>query len=258
MCEHKGSEKLFRLLQVQAGLSRRKAQDLIASGEVTINNESVDDPFAVVDVSGREKTVRIRLRGHPIALASPEHRVYRFHKPAGMLCSHDDRYDGNTVGRVLRAEGFIGYTWAGRLDQDAEGLLLVSNCGDLINYLTHPRYGVRKQYAVWTASRVPPDKIRKMAGAMCEGIVEGGDELRAIDLTSSKRGSFRITLSEGKKHEVKRLFSYFGVTVSRLQRVSMSTVELQDLRPGTFQRLAANEEQNLLRIALNATGKAGP
>ncbi len=258
MSEHNGSVKLFRLLQVQAGLSRRKAQELIASGEVTINREPVSDPFAVVEVSGKESSVSLRLRGHPIALTSPEYRVYRFHKPAGMLCSHDDRYDGNTVGRVLRAEGFIGYTWAGRLDQDAEGLLLLSNCGDLINYLTHPRYGVRKQYAVWTASRVPPDKVRKMAREMCAGVHEGGDELRAIDLTPSKRGSFLITLSEGKKHEVKRLFSYFGVTVSRLQRVSMSTVELRDLRAGAFQRLAANEERNLFRLALDAAGKADP
>ena len=258
MADCENSLKLFRLLQIQAGVSRRKAHELIAAGEVTINRESVNDPYFVVDLSGKESTVTIRLRGHPIALASPEHQAYRFHKPAGMLCSHDDQYNGNTVGRVLRGEGFIGYTWAGRLDQDAEGLLILSNCGDLIHYLSHPRYGVRKQYAVWVSSRVPPDKVREMARGMCAGVHEGGDELRAIGLTQSKRGFFRITLSEGKKHEVKRLFSYFGVTVKRLQRVSMSSVELQDLRAGTFKRLAPDEERNLFRLALDATGKTGP
>lgn len=258
MPERDSSSKLFRLLQVQAGVSRRKAQELIAAGEVTVNGKPVADPFADLSSIGNDGGVDVKLRGHPIALSPPEHRVYRFHKPVGMLCSHDDPCNGNTVGRVLRAEGFIGYTWAGRLDQDAEGLLLLSNCGDLINYLTHPRYGVPKQYAVWTASRVPRGKVREMTTKMCAGVIEGGDNLRALEVTLSERGSFRVTLAEGKKHEVKRLFSFFGVTVKRLQRIAMGTIQLRDLRAGAIERLSEDQEQDLLRTAFAITGKTCP
>jgi len=256
MSERDRSSKLFRLLQVQAGVSRRKAHELIAAGEVTVNGERVDDPFTVLDLDTAGKSVDVKLRGHPITLLPPEHHAYRFHKPAGMLCSHDDQFNGNTVGRVLRAEGFIGYTWAGRLDQDAEGLLVLSNCGDLINYLSHPKYEIPKQYVVWTTAHVPTSKARKMALAMCSGVIEGGDALRALELTQSERGLFRIALAEGRKHEVKRLFSYFGITVKRLQRVSMGPVQLGRLRAGAFERLLPDEERDLIESALAAAGKS--
>ena len=110
--------KLFLLIQRQAGVSRRKAQELISAGEVAIDDSVVTDPFLPIEPKAIQQLV---LRGHPLSLQSPELRVYRYHKPKGMLSSHDDPHEGNTVGRVLRAEGFFGYSWAGRLDQDAEG-----------------------------------------------------------------------------------------------------------------------------------------
>jgi len=104
--------KLLQLIQRQAGISRRKAQELIAEGEVSIDGEVATDPFLMVDP---ERIRLLTLRGHPLSLFEPEERIYRYYKPRGVLCSHDDPFYGNTVGRVLRTEGFIGYTWVGRL-----------------------------------------------------------------------------------------------------------------------------------------------
>jgi 23S rRNA pseudouridine2605 synthase len=231
--------KLFRILQVQAGVSRRKAQELIASGEVSLDGVVITDPYHVL----REEEGRsLRLRGHPISLAAPEYRVYRFHKPTGMLCSHDDPHYGDTLGRVLRAEGFIGYTWAGRLDQDAEGLLLISNDGRLVHRLTHPRYEVEKRYLVWVTPTPSMAEMNRIIVGMKRGISDAGEALYAADASRlSGRGPVEVVLTEGKKHELKRLFAHFGLTVTRLRRTAIGPVALGSLDVGRFDRVTGEE-----------------
>lgn len=248
MSSHGTLTKLFALVQQQAGLSRRKAQELIVAGEVSVDEQIVQDPFAPVHVDA----VRLlRVRGHPLSMDAPERRVYRYHKPVGMLCSHDDPHEGNTVGRVLRSEGFIGYAWAGRLDQDAEGLLLVTNDGELLNGLTHPRYEVIKTYHVWLRKTPSAIVLRRMLEEMRGGIASEGDLLRI------QRGTITgtpphptVDLSEGKKREVKRLFSHFGLEVARLQRTALGSVQLGHLRPGALDRLSDIEVAALWRTTL--------
>jgi len=240
-------EKLFRVLQVHAGISRRKAQELIASGEVTVDGVCVDDPYVVIP---RGRAMALRLRGHAIALDLPQWRVYRYHKPAGMLCSHDDRFYGNTVGRVLRAEGFIGYTWAGRLDQDVEGLLLLTNHGRLIHRLSHPRYEVEKRYQVWLAHPPSARVMQRMIQQMQEGISDSGETLRIVDARVAKRVSpVTLVLTEGKKHEVKRLFAHFELKIERLRRIAVGPVALGSLPAGTFSRVTGREEEALRAVA---------
>jgi pseudouridine synthase len=244
--EGKVTVKLWRVVQEQAGLSRRKAQELIAAGEVEMNGSLIDDPFLLVE---KGTLATLRLRGHPLSLLEPEHRVYRYYKPAGLLCSHDDPHCGNTLGRILRAEGFIGYTWAGRLDQDSEGLVLLTNNGDLIERLTHPRYRVKKVYHVFV-SRFPPSReMKRIFYEMQRGVKEEGEHLRILRGEMGGRPLRAIlTLTEGKKHEVKRLFSHFGLKVVRLRRVAIGPVKLAGLAPGEIVRLAPNEMLELDRL----------
>ena len=245
--------KLFLLIQRQAGVSRRKAQELISAGEVAIDNNPVTDPFLRIEPDSIENLV---LRGHSLPLQSPEFRVYLYHKPKGMLCSHDDPHEGNTVGRILRAEGFIGYSWAGRLDQDAEGLLLITNDGVLLNHLSHPRYEVPKTYHVWL-DRLPKrvvldEMLREMKG----GIDDDGDRLR---ITSGHiAGSpphVVLQLAEGKKREIKRLFAHFDLQVVRLLRIAIGPVELGTLGSGILARMT-DADTEILRSSTQET--SGP
>ena len=235
----KSETKLLLLIQRQAGVSRRKAQELILAGEVAIDNIPVSDPFLLVEP---ETAGTISLRGHPLSMKAPELRVYRYHKPKGMLCSHDDPHEGNTVGRILRSEGLIGYSWAGRLDQDAEGLLLVTNDGILLNHLSHPRYEVPKSYDVWLDRLPHRAALDDMLHEMKQGIDDDGDRLRI--LSGKMVGSpphISLQLTEGRKREVKRLFAHFELAVVRLLRQSIGPVELGSLRQGTLERTTSAE-----------------
>lgn len=241
------AKKLFLLLQRQAGVSRRKAQELVESGEVSVNGETVDNPYLLVDPRNVD---RLALRGHPLSLQLPDLRVYRFHKPPGMLCSHDDPHYGNTVGRLLRAEGFIGYSWAGRLDQDAEGLVLLTNDGELLHRLSHPRYEVAKSYQVWIQRLPKRPQMESYLRQMVAGIEDDGDRLRALSGHVEGRPPYvKLVLSEGKKHEIKRLFAHFGLQVVRLLRVSVGTVTLGPLARNAFARVAAEALQRLRSYA---------
>jgi len=237
--ENPEAKRLLQWVQQQAGVSRRKALELIDAGEVDVNGVSVREPF---DTFAPADIERLALRGHPLALAPPDPRVYRYHKPVGVLCSHDDRFYGNTVGRILRAEGFIGYTWIGRLDQDSEGLLLLTNDGDLVHRLTHPRYEVKKTYRVWLARMPKPQDLDRMLDQMRRGIDDAGDRLQVLDTrTERKPPHVVVSLTEGKKHEIKRLFAHFNQKVTRLLRISIAGVELGNLASGDIARLSPED-----------------
>ncbi len=237
--------KLWRIVQEEGGISRRKAQELIAAGEVDVDNTTVFDPFLLV---ARDEIADLRLRGHPLALEPPQLRFYRYHKPKGVLCSHDDPHSGNTLGRVLRSEGFVGYTWAGRLDQDAEGLILLTNDGTLVHRLTHPSFCARKVYHVWLGRPPGAQEMRRIFSAMRGGIEDTGDVLRIIagEITGREPRAI-ITIAEGRNHEIKRLFSHFGLSVVRLKRVALGPIKLGDLPVGAIDRLDDEEAAKLLR-----------
>ena len=258
---HEGAVRLLQLVQRHAGVSRRKAQELIEIGEVEVNGSISRDPFLSLE---RGALQSLYLRGLPLPLLPPQPRVYRYYKPVGQLCSHDDPHSGNTLGRVLRAEGFIGYTWAGRLDQDAEGLILVTNDGEIVHRLTHPRYRVKKTYHVWLSCLPPTQEMKRIFVRMRRGIKESGETLRIIDGKLDGRPARAIVkLAEGKKHELKRLFAHFDLDIVRLKRVAIGPVRLDRLMPGDIVRMGADETEQLHRFvrglsAPSSSSSTGP
>lgn len=238
--------RLLELVQTRAGVSRRRAEGLVREGEVEVGEQVVSDPFFPVDPVA---VGTLRVRGQPLSLLPPSLRAYRYYKPAGVLCSHDDPHAGETVGRVLRAGGFIGYTFAGRLDRESEGLVLLSNDGDLILRLSHPRYEVEKIYRVTLDNAPPARDLRRILDEMRRGVEDEGETLHI------QRGKVEghppqavVTLTEGKKREVRRLFARFGFEVTRLVRLAIGSISLGDLPPGAIARLSP-EEEKLLREA---------
>lgn len=236
--------KLWGSVQKGAGVSRRKAQDLIRAGEVDIGGTVITDPFAEMEVTPGQP---LYLRGQPLPLSPRKSRVYLYYKPRGVLCSHDDPHTGNTLGRILRNEGFIGYTWAGRLDHDAEGLVLLANDGALVARLTHPRYRVKKIYHVWTNPPGSSARMRKIFTHMRAGIDNHGETLHIVrGVMTGRPARAVITLAKGRKHEVKRLFAHFGLEVVRLKRVAIGPVQLSPAdQPGKIARLDRDDVRHL-------------
>ena len=211
-----------------------------------MDEKTETNPFADYTL---EDIDRIYLRGHPLSTYPPKKQAYKFYKPTGMLCSHDDPHYGRTLGRTLRSEGFIGYRWAGRLDQDAEGLLLLSNDGQLVHALTHPRYEVEKRYHIWISEKLGHGEIGGIIEKFMDGIEDDGDMLQIKEGGLINRGTehteLELTLTEGKKNEIKRLFESVNLTIVRLRRIAIGPIELGDLSPEEIRRVSRSEWDEL-------------
>jgi 23S rRNA pseudouridine2605 synthase len=234
--------RLNRFL-ASAGLgSRRACEELIRQGRVEINGQIARLPGPPVD-PGRDV---IRCDGQRVRL--PTSGVYlAMNKPAGYVTTRADEYGRRTVYDLLK-KTYRGVFAVGRLDRASEGLLLLTNNGELANRLLHPRYGQERTYLVWV--RPAPD-VETMH-AIREGVAIGPGERSgpAKARVLGRRGDatrIRITLWEGKYREVRRVFRAFGIHVLALRRVSYAGIQLQDLPAGMVRPLTGEEIAELAR-----------
>jgi 23S rRNA pseudouridine2605 synthase len=219
----------------RAGLaSRRKAEALIAQGRVRVNGRIAQlgtrvSPDDEVTVDGRP-------------IGADERRVtFAFYKPRGVLSSVGDDRGRKTV--IDFFPPIPGLHPVGRLDLESEGLLLLTNDGELTNRLTHPSYGHEKVYRVWSAQGT--------LGAGELQALERGVELddgpaRAV-VAKVAEGGCRLVLSEGRKRQVRRMLAAVGHRVERLKRERIGKLELGELQPGEYRELTAEEVEALKR-----------
>lgn len=235
-------ERLQRALARAGFGSRRACEALIAAGRVRVDGrvatlgDKVDASSARVTVDGVEATL------------DPNARYYAFHKPRGVVTTMRDP-QGRPDMRPFLPDGPRVFP-VGRLDRDSEGLLLLTNDGELANRLLHPRHGVEKEYLA-EVDGVPT--ARRLAR------VESGVELddgparaeRARSLGSSgRRGAVRLVMTEGRKREVRRLLAAVGLPVTRLIRLRVGPITLGKLAPGELRSLDRSEVQALAAAAL--------
>jgi 23S rRNA pseudouridine2605 synthase len=237
------SERLHKILAHAGVASRREAERLIAEGRVRVNGEVVtqlgSSAALGVDV--------IEVDGSRIQQAE----AFEYHllnKPPGVVTTVRDPQRRPTVLGLLRGVEARVYP-VGRLDADSEGLLLLMNDGDLAHRLTHPRFGVEKEYMVdlaAPASKQQLDRIR-------QGIESQGERLRPrrLELDASSGSRVAVVLAEGKKREVRRMFEAAGQRVVRLRRMRFGPLRLGDLPPGQHRPLT-KEEIEQLRAATSA------
>ena len=242
--------KLLKIVQQQAEVSRRKAEAYIKEGRVDLNGKRVTNPF--IDVQF-EEIDDLKLKGQPLSLRRTERVVKKFYKPRGMLSSHHDPHHKNTVGQVLKRHGLDGCAIAGRLDQDAEGLLVIANDGDLVNVLTHPSYEVKKTYRVRIPRPLPERHVKEVLSRMKKGIVDDEDEALHIEQgrwlgTDDRSTEVELELAEGRKHEIKRLFKHFKLPVARILRTAIGPVELGSMRPNAIRDVTSAEWEALNQL----------
>lgn len=219
--------------------SRRAGEQLILAGRVTVNGQVVRELGTKVHPASAKVTVD----GQP---ARPRRKLYvALHKPPGFVCTSRDPERRRTIGDLLPREWQHIHS-VGRLDQDSEGLIFLTNDGQFSLQLTHPRYGVRKIYHVTVLGRVE----RTLLERMTRGILDAGETLKAEEArllsASNSRSVVELELTEGKNREIRRLFSALGLTISRLQRIRIGPIKLGELPAGKWRTLTGPEIKSLL------------
>lgn len=231
--------RLDKYLAAAGSASRRQAKEIIAEGRVAVNGKAVLEPGARVN----EKTDRVAVDNRPID-AMPPPICLMLHKPRGYLTTARDPQGRRTVYDLLTdLKERVAY--AGRLDMDASGLLIMTNDGELTFRLTHPRFGVQKIYEAETAAQASDAQLRRLT----EGVLleDGPAKADRAEWIQQRRGKsvFRLALHDGRKRQVKRMCRAVQMPVKRLARVAYGPLRLGGLPVGKYRRLTENEERRL-------------
>ncbi len=249
-------ERISKVLAAAGVASRRGADELVTAGRVQVDGrpavlgERVDPAAQVIEVDGR-----------PIRAGTGRRIYLALHKPAGVTSTVRDRHAGTTVVDLVPpdlARGARLYP-VGRLDQDSEGLILLTNDGDWAEHVLHPRYGVEREYAVALAEPLTRDQAQALETGveLAEGIATLGG-LRGQTRTEDRRLAdtlepapdprltwVRVTIHQGWKRQLRRMFAGVGAPVRRLVRVRIGTLRLEDMAAGDVRVLTATEVRRL-------------
>jgi 23S rRNA pseudouridine2605 synthase len=235
-------ERLNKFLAHAGVGSRRHCDGLIAGGRVKIDGRRVTDHGIRVDPATQTVTVD----DHPVRTERPAYWVVN--KPPGYLCTNHDPAGRPLATDLIPHVGQRVYT-VGRLDEASEGLLLMTNDGDLANALMHPRYGVEKTYVVLVAGKPSAEDFRKMLDGVW--LSDGKVRAKAVRRLKPQGEStwVRVVLNEGKNREIRRMLARLGHKVLRLRRVAIGPVQLDKLPKGKSRRLSLPELEALKRTA---------
>lgn len=239
------AERIHKMLANAGVGSRRQIEDWIRAGRITVNGQTAEIGQVL---EGGESVL---VDGRPVRINEDRaHRYIAYHKPNGEICSHDDPDDRPTVYEKLPRLRGARWISVGRLDVNTAGLLLFTTDGNLANGLMHPSSGVLREYAVRVMGEVSDADLR----ALKEGLEldDGPAHFQSIEFGGGEGINrwYHVTLAEGRKREVRRLWEALGHTVSRLIRVAYGPVRLErELRPGHFRDLSVEEVAALSKSA---------
>ncbi len=235
-------ERLQKILSAHGVASRREAEEYILAGRVTVNGVA-----AQLGCKADPERDEILLDGSP--LLRREQRVYiLLNKPRGYVCTLKDERGRKTVADLVESCGLRVYP-VGRIDVNSEGLLLMTNDGELTNALTHPSHGVEKRYTVRVSGPDIDSAVRILRKPV--ELEDGPARAKSVEILERDRDRaiLAVTVTEGRKHLVRNLCAAAGLKVHRLIRMSEGGLDLGDLRTGTWRYLTDEEAALLFRSA---------
>lgn len=236
--KHEEDIRLNKYL-AQAGIcSRRDADKLIESGQVTVNDR-IAEPGTKV-----RRGDKVCFNGKMIG-GRQDVAVLAYYKPVGVICSERDKYADKLLTNELHYP--VRVTYAGRLDKDSEGLLLLTNDGDLIDHLMRGANRHEKEYIVKVKTEITPEFLQSMS----EGVylAELDKKTRPCHVEQIGKLTFRIILTQGLNRQIRRMCGELGYEVHSLKRIRVANVMLDKLKPGEYRILKGQELQELYDIA---------
>lgn len=230
-------ERLQKVLAARGWGSRRVCEEMIESGRVRVNGETA--------VLGRRVDVErdvVEVDGAPVGIR-PDLVYYLLNKPAGVVSTAKDTHDRETVVDLVPAEPRV-YP-VGRLDAETEGLILLTNDGELTFRLTHPKFGVEKEYVVQVESGGRPVS-REALAALRKGVDIGDGVTSPAEVGELQPGVLRMVIHEGRNRQVRRMCETVGYPVVRLVRTRIGPLVDKSLRPGEWRSLNLDEVRSLI------------
>ena len=225
-------ERIAKRMARSGLCSRRDAERLIGEGRVRLNGIVLQSPAVTVNDADIIEVDGEKIGGKEVT------RLWRYHKPKGLVTTHRDEMGRATIFDHL-PQDLPRVLSVGRLDLTSEGLLLLTNDGALSRHLELPSTGWTRKYRVRAFGKVLPDRLAALArGITVDGITYGAIEAE-VEKTQGSNSWINVTLREGKNREIRRVFEYLGLQVNRLIRVSYGPFKLGNLEEGDVAEVSA-------------------
>ena len=223
--------------------SRRKCEEYIAAGQVKVNGGTaslgctIDPEHDTVEFAGK------------VLRPQSSRVILMFYKPRGIVCTAQDPQGRKTVLDFVRDIPLRLYN-VGRLDIDSEGLILITNDGELAYRLTHPKFALNKTYFVICGGALPPEQIRKLEdGILLDDGMTAPAQVRHVTRLKSGDTSLEITIHEGRNRQIRRMLKALGHDTQLLRRIQTGPLKLGDLQKGTWRYLTDAESISLMKAA---------
>lgn len=232
-------ERLQKVIALSGYCSRRKAEELINMGKVRVNGNIVREMGVKVNFNDY-----IEVEGHPIEQV--EDKVYYLlNKPRGVVTTAKDEKGRKTVIDLIKTDKRI-YP-VGRLDYDTTGLLILTNDGELTNYLTHPKNNIEKVYVAKIKGLITKEELKKLCnGVYIDGKKTSKAKAKILKIDKKTNSSvIELIIHEGKNHQVKNMFKAIGYDVLKLKRESIAFLTLDGIKSGDYRQLSIKEVKKL-------------
>ncbi len=217
--------------------SRRKCETMIEEGRVRVNGRVVSELGSKIDPQHDKVSV------DKLLIRPSVNQVYiALNKPSGYVCTAQDQFDRKIVTDLIDIKERI--VPVGRLDYNSEGLLFLTNDGDFTYRVTHPKNKIQKKYYVQVNGIPTEDEIAQMvSGVTIDDFNTEGTMIQYVK-TNGNTAHYRVTISQGKNRQIRKMFEHFGYTVKKLKRVAIGNIRLGQLRTGQWRFLTKEEVEN--------------